>query len=489
MGAAAELRVSSGEFSLSRARIHGSQELSARGLVFELLGTDASDNFTTVGLTAGRAAINVTTSDDIDAVPNPANPAGKATSIAIGPPRFSEDSLRDVMAKSNQFLRKGTLMAQADDSNVIVNATTKESTTVDASKRETWRTGLHAAGIGSQSPATGQEAAIEPGFIRVAGRLPRLSIRGNFSLSYWGATLAMTSARGHAEYRSDHWTVQDTPTVPRVGSLARHERYQFVRMTLTNATLQIVTTNHLSRFVAYEATDWVTGDVRIMQARGTMQGAKQWLHLKDSPLAVGGQFGFSAQRDASDAKRMVAQIYATDATALAPTAELMDLPSEESRVALADLPTKARAGVIAALVLIPLGLVAVGVRRFATGTIDDAELALLRGRPRRAVRIARRLVRREPSNADVLFLYGAGLFHAGDVRRLTTEVALLARKIPRQQRLGISFMLAIAHAHLADFEAAESWATEASDVPEYRPKLAPILERAGVASAAVPGYA
>lgn len=98
----------------------------------------------------------------------------------------------------------------------------------------------------------------------------------------------------------------------------------------------------------------------------------------------------------------------------------------------------------------------------------DLEWAVFTGRFRRARRLGRRLVRRQPRQSNVLFLYAAALLALKDHRRLRRDIEPKAAALPAGARAAVAYILMISAIQQGDPDMAGRWADEAAKDPEFR---------------------
>jgi hypothetical protein len=258
--------------------------------------------------------------------------------------------------------------------------------------------------------------------------------------------------------------------------LVREVRTQVVELRIRDGSMTFEAGSGLSRFVASRIEFQGNGTGSLQQVNGPLVVLGKRQELNNAMLSFDGAFRLvAARRESTDA--LAGRLEMTEGSM-----KLVQLASAEEQPAQVSMPPSIRLAraqepmpharlAWALLALIPLGLALIAHRERHLG-LSDAEAALIRDRPRRAVRITRRILRRTPLDADALFLHGAGLFQAGDTRAIVREVDRSASKVPVQRRFGLALLLSLAHAAEKNHKRAERWAAEASRHPQYRDYVA-----------------
>lgn len=316
--------------------------------------------------------------------------------------------------------------------------------------------------------------------------------QGDFVLYVWGANVTVDPADGEAEtYRSGRWRTDVVGDEVHPHGVTAEQHSQFLRIYLTNATFTWTHEAGPAHQVAERFELETDGTVRFEAARGLLESADAVWSVEDEAFEVAGRIAQSLGPQGGGGDALASRVRAEDARiSLAPS----------DRLAPAGGPVVPTGALTEPGVLVPLVLVAAAVAGAAWTVhrsrrndgvplpggreptpLERSELALVDGDPRRARRLARQVLDRNPNDLDAWLLVGACLIKERAYERAVEELVPAAERLGEDP--GLAYVLTLAHAHLDDAPGVLRWGAVAGEVPALRhqlhldPAVEPFLDR------------
>ncbi len=334
--------------------------------------------------------------------------------------------------------------------------------TVDASdlfvdeQENAWRGGSETgAEVSIESPInTRVHYELPPSHLQVQVRDAHLQLSGDLSIAVWEADVSLKEGETWRTVASGRTFRDATPNI-------QEADYRLLWIHAKNASLVVDLHEGNARLAAPEYDFEGSGVASFQGSKGVLTNATGTYAIDRQPVRVTGVF--DALLRASSSSSPQAQVAVTDGR--------MDFAG--ALVASAQAPSAPGRTLWpwawAALVLVPM--VWMGVRRIRPVTIDEVEWAILAGKSRRSLRLAKRLVGRTPKDPDAVFLYGTTMLARGQLASVVETIEPLSLQIQPKDRRGIAFVLAVAAHGSNDARRARRWAKEAAQDPLLRDQL------------------
>lgn len=318
-----------------------------------------------------------------------------------------------------------------------------------------------------------------------------LVLEGNFSLHVWGGDVVVDEPNRHrTTYRSGTWWTDPVAPVLSPKGVARQEHHQLLRIEATNATLRLTQHAGIAQWTGPSVTVSTNGTARIHDAIGTLTSATgDYLFHRDD-VRLEGDLHFNCSNLTADVTRLHCRVDATGAQVNHPPdvikepGPLVPDTSRNENATAEAVTTLDRHDDHEVLMLLftPFAVVAAAVgalvlrHRTVNGPPDEylarAEAALVRRRPGKARRFARRALRAGGRPTNPWFVFGASLLQQGRNRTATRR---LRRALDDHgdaiQRPPIAFLLAVCYLRLDDRREAARWAEIAGQDPGLRERM------------------
>lgn len=293
-----------------------------------------------------------------------------------------------------------------------------------------------------------------------------VTLTGNFSIHVWSMNVTVRHAHGESTFQSGTWTQGIGPDPDATPPHVRERHYQTLRLDVADGTLRIA--NHDGH------TEWLAPH---LNATGTGAAAFQEPDESDARQSAGppnvpvaGNLTLETWAEPSDWPRLQATLRPdeTGPTPLAADPETARQPPGSGPPAPAGPPIP-YAWMAAIAIASAAGVLA--ARRMRSSTVADLEWALLSGRIRHARRLGSRLLRRNPGDENILFLYGTALLAMKDHDTIRRRVEPQAKKVPATRRAALAYILTASASAQGDLERARRWAADACQEPTLRKRL------------------
>ena len=303
---------------------------------------------------------------------------------------------------------------------------------------------------GTSGPTTRIVVDVPPEFVQAEANNGTFRFAGNISLTIWDAAVHMSS-------ESDAFVEESGRTHKPVAATVGETEYRLLRIDAVNATLFLQVHTGVAH-VAAAALDVVgVGHAVFQGTKGVVDDEGGPRILDREPLTVTGRFSTFFQEGEARVQLTDGRMQYAAATQVEPIVPNAT-PSWWSPWLWLTL-----------LAIVPL--VFLGVRRSRPVTVDDVEWAILSGKSRRGLRLAKRLVGKNPGDPDAVFLYGTTLLARGRFATILKTIEPLSLRIETSSRRGIAFVLAVAAHGSKDPLRARRWAIEAAQDPQLRKRL------------------
>lgn len=467
-----------GAFTFEAAHLAGKFDFNtAAPTALIVHAASPDDAIVDVAIVAEELVVNTTSSAWLQAGQDPDDPSQATASVSTGPPRYREDSHRNASAATRLAAKDSHLLAVFDRG--LLSGKFPEGLMVSPSTGEPWRAGAGANSSGGSAGGTTRQITVQQGLPQ--GNAPRgaAHFSGNFSVVFWFANVSVEAADGsntaHFSGPATRSAIEGAPNQTR--PLARQRVDQLVVIRAVNATMLLSGSRPFS-FAAPMVQLEGTGDAAFQAAYGTVVASlgREW--VVGHAVNVAGDFRLAVEEDGTQGDMLAGSLEVQEGALWASSG----MPAH-GRVTVtrtggipngsgSDWKPAVPSALMAAAVVLVIGGLAIGVRsRLETVRIDDVELALLLGRPRRARLGAALLLRRDPRDADALFLLGAAFFQQRSLGRAVRALEARVSLIDPSRRRGIAFLLCLAHARLGHHAEALKWAREAREDPLLRERL------------------
>lgn len=389
-------------------------------------------------------------------VMNPADPSKVLSRVdagqAQGERRFNQSSGNS--SSSNQHSEARFLAAQGG---VFLSSISSEVKLFPA--KLTGRTGDPGPPDLNAPPIDGQ---IEGNFTQGSSL-----IRGNFTAFIWGANVTVRDSAGEHYFRSGNWTEAIDPA-SQGSSYLRYHYFQWLRVTFGASDLRLSVNQREAHFTAGRLWYDGTTNASFVDAVGFALFDGKRKELAPGRLTLSGELSFMARNETG---RLAVDLRAAPGVLGFQLASPVSAEGTNQQLA---TPTQTESSLwlrIAFLSAALAGAVFLANRHVREVRIDDVEWALFNQRPRRARRLAKRLLRKRPSNVDALFLYGTSLLVLQDFRGIMKQVEPRALRLPAGKRLGVSYLLAVSARRVGDSGRERRWANEAARDKALRGEL------------------
>lgn len=339
-----------------------------------------------------------------------------------------------------------------------------------------WTGGQAATGttVSGADPYVSVIFPVPPGSTKAIASDGAISALGSFSVYVWDAAVLVNDVSGERRFESGETVRGVGPQPPGQQHPVREREFRLLRLDAVDATLEVRTSGRSLQWVAPALT--IQGDVEatLRGSTGAINHAGDWLALANEDLAIEGPIILYAWNETADASRLSGRLEASPAA--------MGFPAEEAPARLLrvlgarPVPPASDPGgpgwLAAALLSGGAAILGItGYRRFRTARIEDVEWALLRGRPRQAETLARRLVKKNPRHADAVFLYGASLLARKRHRQLLRDLAPLLERLGAHEQPTIAFLLSISAHECGETLKARRWSARAASDPVLRARM------------------
>ena len=318
----------------------------------------------------------------------------------------------------------------------------------------------------------------------------RISLEGNLSILVWQATVQVRAAAASHTFESG---TGDQPLIPTNPTpLVRERVYRLLRLDALNATFTLQVDDGGALVGANDLVVRATGLAGFQGTNGVLTRESHSFALAHEPFQAHGTFDIFLSKTAPPASVLHATVRLEDGRFdIAGPRDLVPATTATPTKPWRTHPLVWAAGFL--VVAVPVVMMA----RHRSVAIDDVEWAILQGHSRRSARLARRLIRKTPTDPDAVFLYGAThlLHHPGP--RTFARVEGLAAALPHAARTGIAYTLTLASQAVGESARVRRWAREAARDPLLRQRLEAdgVLPRSGKgprarpATSAQTGYA
>lgn len=246
----------------------------------------------------------------------------------------------------------------------------------------------------------------------------RATLQGDFIVELMGVSLQVEGDGKEATLRSGSWTSPLNPAAPPEATEVAHTRTtRFLRLTLTDATLEFATSGGapVMRWASSEATADFTGRAALVDAQGPLHTAAGEIDLRHERYVL------------PEGSRLAAQ--AREGALL--DLEVLPAPLSPHGGTMANVPAPASAALVGTGAILALAI-AVGIgllrRLLRLPALADVETAIEEGEYRKAARLAGRILARLPGSEEAMLGRAIALSKAGRpqdvVAELTQHLAL-----------------------------------------------------------------
>jgi hypothetical protein len=310
-----------------------------------------------------------------------------------------------------------------------------------------------------------------------------LSVTGDFVVYVWGGTLDVAASGSSTDsYRSGVWF--ESAAGP-AGAAVYEEHRQLLRVTFTNATLEFGRPVDQLALTQSVLKANVIGAVSGVAIEGAVEGNGEAYRLDDAPFDMQGVIDIAASGHGAAGDRLMLSFDADQASFSSddirsgnaiPAAASSSQSTGPIGPAVADF--LAAPPTVIVFILILAGLAALlGSRRRNSNMPPHvhqalAEQALIEGRPRRARRHARWILRHEDDHPEGWFLTAASYAQQEAYARLVKVVGPAVDALDANDRPSVAFLLAIACHRLGRRDEGRAWARIAAKNKEMRARLA-----------------
>ncbi len=400
-------------------------------------------------------------------VMDPRNQSRPEYSMEKGPPAQGEKNHGTATAEADLNLMGSNLLALGFGDDLPTIGFESRTVTVQANPKGEWIGGAKDRGTAGQSDASrgiirftlpngASQTELEDGRIRVTG---------NLTLHLWDTWLNVTDGQTTTTYRAG-W--EERSSTGPAGSVVQERQSRLLTLRMVKAEVVLTLDSGRALLVSPRSAITASGQAHLTSTLGSINNHM----ILDEPIDVRGDFRLESTNGTSGDNRMRGL--------LSYRAEVTSIQAGTAQIIAPASPSKGMSAwwlVAASVPVLLVGTVA-GIRRYGPVTLDDVEYAILSGHDRRAHRSARRLAKKTPRDPDAVFLYATTLLQRKDFKPLLENIEPLAANIPKPERRGIAFVLAVASHALGDKQRSAKWGAEAA----REPLLAQKLEESGVGS-------
>lgn len=463
-----------GRFNFSNAAIAGQLSLSDATQAALLLPSSKSPAAElSIELEARNLVVNVTTSRWILVGTAPDDPSDAAFSIAKGPPEYEEFSHSDAFIQFSSAPNFSQLLAVFDEAQISGSFSNRVE--IWPADGNPWRAGFGGnSSIGSGGdPGSTRTVSVPAGFPSLHFGSTALAVLGSLEIIVWDAEFLVENASGGVHsYRSGSTQqplAQGVP--PQADAVARERIDRLVSLRAENASAHLFIAGRQAALAAPVLALSARGDAEFYAPHGYLSNAAGRMELVGDPLGVAGEFSLALSSRPDDHRALSGDIAIGPGTVLLGENAMLHKPSTSSRSIWrpggASWPVAAVSAGLAAAAAIGMFALAGLARRWQDRgiAIDDAELSLLGGKTRTAIRQARAILRRDALDADAMFVLGAAQLKAGKLSNAVRELGRRCRALPIGERRGVAFLLALAGLRLGRPDSVRQWAAEAKRDP------------------------
>lgn len=397
-------------------------------------------------------------------VTDPRDPQDSDISVQKGPGTQGEKDHGPGTATSHLQLASANLLLVGSGENLPKVNFGALAATVQANPHGHWIGGSMSRTTAGQTDPQGTVVQIHlpAGASQTELRESSITVTGNLTIYLWDTWLNVTDQDGHSSYHAG----QEFASTATPGAPARESLSRLLTLRLTNAEISITLDAGRALVVSQLSSIKAIGEARLNSALGTVNGHA----VLDEPIDIQGEFRLESTNQSTNDQRMRGLLsYRADTTSVTAGTANIAAPTSPNR------PISPWWLAIAAVPMLLIGTVA-GIRRYGPVTLDDVEYAILAGHDRRAHSSARRLAKKTPRDPDAVFLYATTLLQRKNFGPLVEKIEPLAAQIPKPERRGIAFVLAVASHALGDKQRSAKWGAEAA----REPLLAQKLEESGL---------
>lgn len=403
-------------------------------------------------LEADHIALNWSQTTRYEVV-HPTNP-GTRSYVAKEPPRQWDEATpaHEAVGQSRSSL-SNILVVGASNTAPIADIRTTEF--IVQSGEGTWYAGSEAGTeVSTQPPVNTQVRYEHPeDYLQIASNKSTIQLSGDFAMAVWDARVKLNETN---EWR----TVETGRTERGVAQNVRESDHRLLWIHAKNATLFLDV--HLGPVLLASPTFGFRGAgvASFQGSSGLLTQDAETYALDREPVRVTGMLDAELVKETARPRANL-EISKGEVEFEGASLDVARTPEVAS-----ESPLRWAWG---ALLLLPAAWLC--VRRFRPVTIDDVEWAILSGKSRRGLSLAKRLVAKNPQDPDAVFLYGTTLLARGRFASVLETIEPLGLKIEPRLRRGIAFVLAVAAHGSNDPLRTRRWAKEAAQDPQLRNRL------------------
>lgn len=287
--------------------------------------------------------------------------------------------------------------------------------------------------------------------------------KGDFTMYIWGANVTANDGTQTTTYRSGSWYENATGSQLGPRGLARTEYWQLLTMTAFDATIRFDMSEGLAQWAALDSTIQTSGQVSFLAASGRFDSPTSIYQADRQPVQIGGMVSQRVQSAAASPANLFSRVDGSDS--------YINLASAAAKPKVPALDGGAASWMVGGFLLIALLVTATIIARRAwRGGSWDREMvkaseALVNRHNRRARWRARRLLRRDPKDADAWLVYGASL-HSDDAHeRVIREIGPVAQRL--EMNPSLSFLVGVSSVKLSRMKQAAKWLQAAGRDPVF----------------------
>ena len=474
-----------GNLEFRQAKLEGQTNVTTQGLSALHVVADGSKPVAASWRLQASAAVVNWSRIRVTAVGSDPNDPNRPFTTAGSPkPSFGEERFSASTISSERASAEGNLLLLPTPG-AALDVTTENDVVAEASRGEAWSVGYKDANqatyLGNHAKNLFKSHNVDAGSLVLRGKdALDGNVRGNFSLLVWGSNLTLRSDGQVHNFASGSWWENATGPGPR--GTTRDEYWQFVRITLVEATFHLEHRGGTAQWTSSEAHAQTSGAVEFLGARGSVQSSKRDYVPDGTVFRIEGMISqrIDPRNDqgfflASNVRAEQAQVVASSFVAV-PATPGMSL--------------SLLAWVLLALVIV--GALAVAGRYGYAGwsrnrdwdrQLELAGRALEDHRIQRAIRSANRLVRLRARSASSWVVWGESRRAKDGPAAIIGPLEAVASQVDRPSL--VQFLLTLAHVEVGNMTQARRWLAaafkDASFVEDFEtdPRLLDLRKRFG----------